>query len=184
MKLGDIDESGRRRPIPIKGSEFFIELDTLIPAISEQPDISFLGEEHEFDITGWNTFVVDQEILATNIPGVFAGGDAVRGPNTVIEAMADGKKVAEAIDKYIKAEKLEFTYRVTRPSVYVEPVKLTVEETLETIHQEAKKLKPENRKKNFKEVDLGLDKKSAIREAKRCLRCDLEVKKEEEKEQK
>jgi NADH-quinone oxidoreductase subunit F len=182
MRLGDIDESGRRRPIPIKGSEFVVELDTLIPAISEQPDISFLGEDHKFDITGWNTFVINKETLATNIPGIFAGGDAVRGPNTVIEAMADGKRAAEAIDKYIKGEKIEFTYNVTRPSVYVEPVKLTVEETLEAVRQEAKKLKLENRKKNFKEVDLGLDKKSAMKEARRCLRCDLEVKKEEEKE--
>jgi NADH-quinone oxidoreductase subunit F len=182
MKLGDIDESGRRRPIPIKGSESVVELDTLISAISEQPDISFLGEDHKFDITGWDTFVVDQETLATNIPGVFAGGDAVNGPNTVIEAMADGKKVAEAIDKYIKGEKIEFKYKVTRPSIYVEPVKLTVEETLDAVRQEAKKLKPENREKNFKEVDLGLNRKSAVKEAKRCLRCDLEVKKEEEKE--
>lgn len=184
MKLGDIDESGRRRPIPIKGSNFVIDLDTLIPAISEQPDISCLGEEHKFDISGWNTFVVNQETLATNIPGVFAGGDAIRGPNTVIEAMADGKRVAQSIDKYIKNEKIDFSYTITRPSIYVEPVKLTVEEVLETTRQEVKKLKTKNRRKNFKEVDLGFNKKCAIKEAKRCLRCDLEVKKEDEKEKK
>jgi len=175
MELGDIDKSGRRRPIPIKGSEFVINLDTLIPAISEQPDISCLGEDHKFNLTGWNTFVVDTESLSTNIPGVFAGGDVIRGPSTVIEAMADGKKVAEAIDKYIKGEKIEFSYSVTKPSIYVEPVQLTVEEALETSRQKTNKLAPEKRKKNFKEVDLGFDKKSAVQEAKRCLRCDLEV---------
>jgi len=182
MQLGTVDESGRRRPIPIKGSEFEIKLDTLIPAISEQPDISCLGDEHDFNISGWNTFVVDQETLTTNIPGVFAGGDAIRGPSSVIEAMADGKRVAEAIDKYIKGEKIEFVYSVTRPSVYVKPVKLRVEEVLETSKQETKKRAPHLRRKNFEEVDLGFDKKAAMREARRCLRCDLEVKKEDEKE--
>ena len=179
----DVDESGRRRPIQIKGSEFVVELDTLIQAISEQPDISCLGEKHEFNITGWNTLVVDPETLSTNIPGIFAGGDAIRGPSSVIEAMADGKKVAEAIDKYIKGKKIEFKYEVTRPSIFVEPVELKIEEVLESSKQETKKLAPEKRKKNFKEVDLGLDKKAAMNEAKRCLRCDLEVKKEEEKKE-
>ncbi len=183
MKLGDVDKSGRRRPIPIKGSEFVVELDTLIQAISEQPDISCLEEKHEFDISGWNTFVVDHETLSTNIPGIFAGGDAIRGPSTVIEAMADGKKVAETIDKYIRGEKIEFRYKVTRPSIYVEPGKLKAEEILEVSRQESKNLSSEKRRKNFKEVDLGLDKKSAIKEAKRCLRCDLEVKKEDNKKE-
>jgi NADPH-dependent glutamate synthase beta subunit-like oxidoreductase len=184
MQLGSVDESGRRRPIPIKGSEFEIKLDTLIPAISEQPDISCLGDKHDFNISGWNTFVVDQETLTTNIPGVFAGGDAIRGPSSVIEAMADGKRAAEAVDKYIKGKEITFAYSVTRPSVYVEPVKLRVEEVLETLKQKTRKRAPHLRKSNFKEVDLGFDKKAAIREARRCLRCDLEVKKEDEKEPK
>ena len=184
MQLGDIDDSGRRRPIPIKGSEFVIELDTLIPAISEQPDISCLEQDHEFEITGWNTFATDEETLTTNVAGVFAGGDAVRGPNSVIEAMADGKKVAQVIDKYLKGEKFEFEYKVTRPSIYVDPIKLTVEDVLETSRQKEQKLARGKRLKNFEEVDLGFDKNSAIKEAKRCLRCDLELKKEAEKEKK
>ncbi len=184
MQLGDVDESGRRRPIPIKGSEFRVEIDTLIPAISEQPDISCLGVEHKFDVTGWNTFKVNPETYATNVPGVFAGGDAIRGPSTVIEAMADGKKAAEAIDKYVKGEKIEFSYKLTRPSVYVEPVKLNERELLENKRQETKKISVKNRIKNFKEVDAGFDKKSAMKEAKRCLRCDLEIKYEDEKRRK
>ena len=184
MKLGDVDKSGRRRPIPIKDSEFGMELDTLIQAISEQPDISCLGEKHEFDISGWNTFVVDHETLSTNIPGVFAGGDAIRGPSTVIEAMANGKKVAQSIDKYIKGQPIEFTYSVTRPSIYVEPVKLKVEEVLESQRQGTVQLPAAKRRNNFKEVNLGLDRKSAIREAKRCLRCDLEIRELDDKKEK
>ena len=184
MKLGDIDDTGRRRPIPIKNSEFIIKIDTLIQAISEQPDVSCLGANHKFRVSGWNTIEVDPESLVTNVPGVFAGGDVIRGPSTVIEAMADGKKAAEAIAKYLQGEESRFTYEVTRPSVYVEPVRLEIEETLELTKQETRRLRPEERKNNFREVDLGLDKRSAMIEAKRCLRCDLEVKKEDEKKEK
>ncbi len=184
MELGSVDESGRRRPIPIKGSEFQLRIDTLVQAISEQPDISCLGEDYEFNVSGWNTVVVDNTTLATNVNGVFAGGDVIRGPSTVIQAMADGKKVAQSIDRYIKGKPIEFTYTVTRPSIYVEPVKLKVEEVFDTQRQEAKQLSVANRNKNFKGVDLGLDKKSAIREAKRCLRCDFEVKELDDKKEK
>ncbi|UCD05470.1 MAG: FAD-dependent oxidoreductase [candidate division WOR-3 bacterium] len=183
MQLGAVDKSGRRRPIPIKDSEFIVELGTLISAISEQPDLSFLGYEHDFEISGWNTFVVENESLATNVKGVFAGGDAIRGPSSVIEAMADGKRAAETIDQYLKNTPIELQYKVTRPSVYVEPVKLTVAETLEATRQEPRKTKPAARRKKFTEVDLGLSRSAAIKEAKRCLRCDLEVKEEDEKEQ-
>jgi NADH-quinone oxidoreductase subunit F len=184
MELGAIDASGRRRPVPIKGSDFVVEVDTLISAISEQPDISFLRQDHDFEISGWNTFVVDNETLATNVPGIFAGGDAIRGPSSVVEAMADGKKVATAIDQYLRNREIKFEYKVTRPSIYVDPVKLTVKETLESTRQETKKLDAAKRKQNFHEVDLGLGKNAAIKEAKRCLRCDLEVRDEDEKEHK
>jgi NADH-quinone oxidoreductase subunit F len=184
MELGAVDASGRRRPVPIKGSDYIVELDTLISAISEQPDTSFLKQDHDFEISGWNTFVVDNETLATNVPGVFAGGDAIRGPSSVVEAMADGKKVATAIDQYLRNTEIKFEYKVTRPSIYVDPVKLTVKETLESTRQETKKLDVAKRKQNFVEVDLGLGKNAAIKEAKRCLRCDLEARDEGEKEQK
>ncbi|MGB7055022.1 MAG: NADH-ubiquinone oxidoreductase-F iron-sulfur binding region domain-containing protein [bacterium] len=184
MELGAVDASGRRRPVPIKESDYVVELDTLVSAISEQPDISFLRQDHDFEISGWNTFVVDNETLETNVPGIFAGGDAIRGPSSVIEAMADGKKVATAIDQYLRNGEIKFEYKVTRPSIYVEPVKLTVKETLESIRQETKKLDVAKRKHNFSEVDLGLGRNAAIKEAKRCLRCDLEIRDEDEKEQK
>ena len=179
MALGDVDSSGRRRPVPIEGSEYEIQIDTLIQAISEQPDVSCL-EKDKLNISDWNTVVVDKETLTTNIPGVFSGGDVTRGPSTVIQAMADGKKAARSIDKYIKGEKIEFEYNVTRPSVYVEPIELT-EEEYDTPPQETKRLPIKGRNKNFKEVDLGFDRESAIKEAKRCLRCDMEAKVEDEK---
>jgi NADPH-dependent glutamate synthase beta subunit-like oxidoreductase len=179
MALGDVDSSGRRRPVPIEGSEYEIEIDNLISAISEEPDVSCFKHE-KLNISKWKTLVIDDETLATNIPGVFSGGDVARGSGTVIRAMADGKKAAKSIDKYIKGEKLEFEYNVTRPSVYVEPIELT-EEEYDIPEQETRKLAVNKRTKNLNEVDLGFDRESAIKEAKRCLRCDLEAKAEDEK---
>jgi heterodisulfide reductase subunit A len=102
MELGKLDASGRRRPIPIKGSEFTIECDLIIPAISQEPDLSFFPEKHGLEISKWNSFVVDEKTLATNRPGIFAGGDAVTGPATVIEAISAGHRAACSIDNYIK----------------------------------------------------------------------------------
>jgi len=102
MELGKLDASGRRRPVPIPGSEFTISCDFIIPAISQQPDVSFLGEDHGLEISRWNSIEVDPGTMATARPGVFAGGDVVTGPRTVVEAIAAGHKAAKGIDRYIK----------------------------------------------------------------------------------
>ena len=181
MKLGDFDASGRRRPIPIEGSEFIVNLDTLIRAIGEQPDVSFLKNEHQFNISKNNRVTVDPETLSTNVKGVFAGGDVVAGPATVVDAISAGKVAAESIDKYLKDKPLAREYKPTRPSVYIEPVQLTEEELGEVKAVEMPSLPVAKRVKNFKEVELGLDEKMAVKEARRCLRCDLELKDEETK---
>ncbi len=167
--------SGRRMPVPIMGSEFIIELDTLIPAISEQPDTGFLTEKDGIKISDWGTIVVDQETLATSREGVFAGGDVITGPNTIIEAIAAGKLAAESIGKYLRGESLAREYKVTRPSVYIEPVELTEEEIAEAKRPEMPNLSLKKRIKKFREVALGFTEEMAIKEARRCLRCDLET---------
>jgi NADH-quinone oxidoreductase subunit F len=177
MELGEMDQTGRRRPVPVEGSEFRVEVDTLILAISQQPDLSLLDGNH-LNISKWNTLEVDPETLSTNIEGIFAGGDVVMGPNTVTEAMAHGKTAAQMIDKYIKGEKLERKYKVTRPALYVEAVKLTEEETKSLRRPKAQSIAVDQRLKDFSEVELGFTEADAILEAKRCLRCDLEKKEE------
>ena len=174
MELGEPDESGRRRPVPIKGSEFEIELDTLIPAIGEQPNLSFLKGNHGVEISKRGTILADPETFATNKEGIFAGGDVVTGANTVVEAMAAGKVASQFIDKYLKGESLVRVYQVTKPSVLVEAVELTEEELAELKRPEMPTVSIEQRSKNFKEVELGFDEKMAIKEARRCLRCELE----------
>jgi len=178
MKMGDVDESGRRRPVPIEGSGFKVELDTLIVSVSESPDISFLKNEN-LEFSKWNTLVNDPETCRTNRPGIFAGGDLVTGPNTVVDAVASGKTAASSIDQYLSGKEIKRVYKITRPSQYIEPVEFSEEEmdALSTARRpEMPELSPEKRKYNLREVNLGLTEQQAIGEARRCLRCDLETK--------
>ncbi|GAB6137897.1 NADPH-dependent glutamate synthase [Halanaerobaculum tunisiense] len=101
MELGKPDESGRRRPISIAGSEFKMEVDTVIMAIGQNPNPILIDDTPQLETTDWGTIKVDEKTGATSKEGVFAGGDVVTGAATVIEAMGAGKKVAQAIDEYI-----------------------------------------------------------------------------------
>jgi len=178
MKLSDFDESGRRRPVPIEGSEFMVDVDTLILAISQEPDVSLLVGENGLKVSSWGTLEVDPETLLTSVEGVFAGGDVVSGPNTVTAAMSHGKIAAQMIDKFVCGEPLERKYEVTRPAARVEAVELSEEETHSLKRPEMPSIPIDQRTSSFKEVELGFGEAAAIAEAKRCLRCDLEVKEE------
>ena len=174
-ELGEPDSSGRRRPVPINGTEHAIELDTLIVAISEDSGKDCISAIHSSGIetTKWNTVKADVATLLTNRPGVFAAGDVITGPNTVIEAIAAGKKVAVMIDRYIQNEPLEQPAELQLPQVYIEPVKIDVEEM--TKRAETPRAPAEWRRRNFAEVEVALSAEEAIPEASRCLRCDLEL---------
>ena len=104
MELGEPDASGRRRPVAIEGSEYVIDAETIVPAISQGTNLEFLGENHGMDINRWNTFDIDEETGETNVPGIFAGGDVVTGPNIAIRAVAAGKKAAEGIHTYLRSK--------------------------------------------------------------------------------
>jgi len=101
MQLGEPDESGRRKPMPIEGSEFTRETDMVILAIGETPDLEFLPKE--VDVSESGTVWVNPITMETSLQGVFAGGDAVTGPATVIEAIRAGKCAAESIENYLKS---------------------------------------------------------------------------------
>jgi NADH-quinone oxidoreductase subunit F len=176
MKLGDMDESGRRRPVPIEGSEFEVEVDSLIYAISQEPDVSMLAGENGLKVSRWNTVEVNPETLLTDVEGIFAGGDVVSGPNTVTGAMAHGKLAAQMIDYFVRGEKLEPKYEVTRAAARVEAIELSEEESMNLKKPEMPAIPVEERTASFKEVELGFSEAAAIAEAKRCLRCDLEKK--------
>jgi heterodisulfide reductase subunit A len=102
MRLGESDSSGRRRPIPIEGSEFHIKCDMLVPAIGQSPKLDFLGPGSRLETTQWGTISTDNETGATNLEGVFAGGDAVTGPATAVDAIAAANRAAESIHYYLE----------------------------------------------------------------------------------
>jgi len=104
MKLGAPDASGRRRPVPVEGSEYIIEAETIVPALGQGADLSFLPEDHGFNLTRWNTFEIDEETGATDVPGVFAGGDIATGPDIAIRAVAGGKRAAFGINQYLRSK--------------------------------------------------------------------------------
>lgn len=175
MRLGDVDNSGRRQPVPIESSEFTVELDTIIPAIGQRPVLSFLSGKDGVESTKQGTLAVDPETMATSRPGLFAGGDAVSGPATVTEAMASAKVAAESIHRFLQGHSLRREYPVTRPQVDIEPIKFTDEELdklLESQRPEMPTLPVAERLKSFAEVELGFSQETAMAEARRCLRCD------------
>jgi glutamate synthase (NADPH/NADH) small chain len=100
MKLGEPDKSGRPRPIKIEGSEFKIKLDTIVEALGSMPNRLFLSRTPELEVNDWGQIKVDHNLM-TNIKGVYAGGDAIRGNATVILALGDGRKAAKSIRDYI-----------------------------------------------------------------------------------
>ncbi len=175
MQLGEMDESGRRKPSAIPDSDFFIPADTVIAAVGQAPDLSFLPPDSALERTRWETLAVDANTLSTNIPGVFAGGDFVSGPGMVVHAIAAGRRGALAIDKYLKADDSRVEMYDLRGEVIL-PV--AGEEEEETLADQPRIVVPtlpsSERKRSFKEIELALPENEAVIEAKRCLRCDLE----------
>ena len=168
-RLGDPDKDGRRRPIPIDGSEFEIDIDLLIPAVSQSPDISFLPEEIGLEISKWDRLVVNPETFETNVHGIFAGGDFVTGPRDVIRVIADGRRAALSIHTYLSGRKFE-----ERPAYFTFVPQVEIEPNLEKIpRQKIDTLPVQERKSIDKEVELGFSREVAAKEAMRCLQCQI-----------
>ena len=166
MELGEPDASGRRRPIPIKGSEFNMDVDNVIIAIGQAVDRAMLPRELNY--TNWGTLSVNPVTLQTNIEGVFAGGDAVLGPSDVITSIAAGKEAAISIELYLEGVDL----KEARPA----PLKKVEEVPTEGVKTEARAVIPMlelEKRKDFAEVELGLDEQVAVEESKRCLNCSI-----------
>ena len=171
MELGAMDASGRRRPEPIKGSEFATSFDTIIAAIGQRPDIP-----RQFDLaTGEGSVIqADPDTLATSKEGIFASGDAVTGPASVIEAIAAGRRAASSIDKFLGGDgNIEETlWERPAPEPYIGK---RDKGFADLPRVEMPKVPIQERHNSFAEVDLGFDADKATTEAKRCLQCDLEL---------
>ncbi len=165
MELGEPDASGRKRPIPVKGSEFVVDVDNVIIAIGQTVDKTGLPEELAY--TEREALLTDPVTFETNLAGVFAGGDVVSGPADVIGAIAAGNEAAESIDRYLNGTDL----RQGRPEQLRKVEEVSKEGVLPRSRAAMPMLDPKQRPDSFAEVELGFDEKAAIAEAKRCLNC-------------
>lgn len=168
MKLGEADESGRRRPVPIEGEEETIAVDTIISAIGQKVKPEGL---EDIKLSKWGTIAADEDKLQSSIPGIFAGGDGVSGPKIAIDAVAQGKKAADAMLDYLEGL---IDIKEIKEEYFVEQKGLGSEDfaKYEKISRvEISQLLPAERSTNFKEVSLGFSEEEAVKEAGRCLEC-------------
>jgi len=173
MALGEPDDSGRRRPEPIDGSEFVLEIDSVIAAIGQKPDVSCI-EGEDVNATRWNTIVADDNSLMTDVKGVFSGGDCVSGAATAVEAVAAGRKAAVMIDRYLNGEDLAEAaapFAIDKGNVADLQGAPEFEQFEKQSRAKMPTLTPDVRKKNFQEAELGFPEDVAQAEAKRCLEC-------------
>jgi len=195
MELGEPDASGRRRPVPIEGSNYVVECDQVITAIGQYPKLDGTSEEQGIKRTKWRTIEADQWTFQTANPKVFAGGDVVLGAQTVIQAVAQGKKAAWSMDAFLRGEdmrrvseelaelnatpffealsaKTDLDPRIVRMAE-IKPVfiDMTTDVTHPEPPAEMPKLDPEYRKHNFEQIELGLTEEEARRGADLCLDC-------------
>jgi NADH-quinone oxidoreductase subunit F len=170
QKLGEFDNGGRRRPIPVEGDTFALDVDMVIPAIGQTTDTSWM-QKAGIEASRSSTFVVGPA-YNTSRGGIFACGDAVSGPATVIEAVAQGNLVAVAVDTWLRTgEYKKPAYETPRPDV---TLLHSLDDYANARRPELPELPLAERQCSFREVELGLDEHAAREEAKRCLRCDLE----------
>ncbi|MFH0974971.1 MAG: FAD-dependent oxidoreductase [Spirochaetota bacterium] len=170
MELGEPDESGRRRPVPVKGSEFEIEVDTVIVAIGSQAETILT----DYIPVNKRANIITDNFGLTEKDGIFAGGDVVTGPATVIEAVAAGKLAAESIDLYIRRGEAR---DVKRFKDTLKPVPENLLPATNTIEKKSRakacKLPVEKRNNNFNEIETAFTEDNAVAESERCLNCAL-----------
>ena len=171
MELGPPDDSGRRRPIPITGSEFSIETDMIISAIGQDSDMSFLVDTDGIKVDKWGSPILDKSNGATSRPGLFVTGDAATGPASVIEAVGGAKKVAQAVDHYLRKGQLPKPKLADADDDQRSETK-TPDHIPYLARQIESQLALDNRR-SFDPVDLGLTEEQALAEAARCLDCGL-----------
>jgi formate dehydrogenase beta subunit len=177
MELGEPDASGRRRPIPIEGSETLLETDMIITAIGQSPDVSFTERSQkrlaELRTTRWSTIDVNPQTLQTNIPYLFAAGDAATGPSLVVEAIGGGRRAARSIHQYIMGQAVASQPKELGKDLIAESIFDQVEGVVKNPRAPMPELPVEERICSFVEVDQVLTESAAKGESNRCLSCCL-----------
>ncbi|MBU2468901.1 MAG: FAD-dependent oxidoreductase [Proteobacteria bacterium] len=171
-ELGPPDASGRRRPQPVPDSEFIMPAGAVIAAISQRPDLACLGPWAQDASICAKTVNADPATGQTALGWLFAGGDAVTGPATVVEAVAAGKRAALAMDAYLHGKPVDLALGFPQPRARVEPIMMSAGEKIRLRRPQIPMLDPAQRAQTFDQAELGLTDAMALNEAKRCLRCD------------
>ncbi|RME36559.1 MAG: dihydropyrimidine dehydrogenase subunit A, partial [Deltaproteobacteria bacterium] len=175
MELGEPDESGRRRPQPVPGSEYVIPCDMVIPAIGQDPDLSFIDEDLGIETTRWSTVVTRGGVLMTDCKGIFAGGDCEIGPMTVVAAVGQGRRAARAMARYLETgrawldEEDAMEDIVNNLGVFDKNENPGLAGGTHREHQP--KIHGPERARTWDEIELAMPESQAVREAERCLRC-------------
>ena len=173
MELGEPDASGRRRPVPIEGSEALLETDMIITAIGQSPDVSFTERSKkrlaELNTTRWNTIDVDAATLQANIPYLFAAGDAATGPSLVVSAIGGGRRAARSIHQYVMGQEVSAQTKEMGKDLIAETVFDSVDGVIKNARAPMPELSVEERICSFVEVDQVLAEDSAKGESNRCL---------------
>jgi NADH-quinone oxidoreductase subunit F len=175
MEPGDFDRSGRKRPVPVEGSGFTLNVDAVVAAIGQAPDLSFVPEDSGVSVNKWECFDLKGTSKSqTTNEKFFAGGDAVTGPWTVVGAISAGHQAAEDIDSAIRTRNNEPPYEAPPEEVIEIPFEID-EESEECPQTRMPELDSMARRTNFDEVETGFSLDDAAKEARRCLRCDVEL---------
>ena len=169
MELGEPDESGRRRPVPIPGSEFIIDVDAVMPAIGQETDWACLTDECACTLSDWGTMNVDSVTLQSDDPDIFAGGDAVSGPQSVVEAVYAGREAAVSMDRFIQGGDLYEGRKNELKAV----TDIPFNGMPRAFREKMQCLPAEERKDNFREVQLGFNENQSLSETHRCLGCGI-----------
>ncbi|MFH1092262.1 MAG: FAD-dependent oxidoreductase, partial [Pseudomonadota bacterium] len=175
--LSVFDLEGRFRPTFKDEETTIYECDTLIISIGQAPDLSFISEDEGFERAMWGTLQVNENNLATNVPGIFAGGDFTTGPTFIIRAVGSGRRAALAIDKYLRGDASRVVILDEKTDLGVEEDRLSMEEADVPLtgRVELPQADVRARVRDFREVEAGYTEGQAREEARRCLRCDLEA---------
>lgn len=174
MVLGEFDRSGRRRPEGESGNDFTIETDQIITAIGQRVSLNEVFNGIELEINESKMLVVNRKNGQTSVPWVFAGGDAVSGPSSVIEAVAAGERAAAGIDQFLTGEAHAFWRQIQDVHTSYDPESDPVPYPREKMNL----ISADRRRNNFDEVEMPWNESVAVRQAKRCLRCDYGKKSE------
>ncbi|MEW6664017.1 MAG: NAD(P)-binding protein [Thermodesulfobacteriota bacterium] len=172
-RLAESDEKGRRKPVPVEGSEHVIEVDSVVSAIGQRVDRMGLENVEGLHWTKWGTLVADTVTSATSAEGIFSGGDLVLGPATVVEAIGAGKRAADGIDRFLRGLPQPKMPPVPSRRMRMGLTQVPAISKMTIRRPEMPLLGPERRRVTFQQVELGYEEATARQEAKRCLRCDI-----------